>query len=551
MTNGERPEPPESDDPLPLPGDIPDPVVQRRRRWLPSLVWLIPLLAAIIGITLAVKTVADRGPTITISFLTAEGMDAGKTQVKYKNVNIGEVKRITLAPDRSHVLIEVELTKQAENFAVADTRFWVVRPRVAANGVSGLSTLLSGSYIGVDAGRSHDERREFVGLEQPPAVTGDQKGRQFVLRGDSLGSLDIGSPVFYRRVTVGQVVGYDLNRDGSGVTVRVFVNAPYDQYVRSNTRFWQASGIDVRLDANGIKLDTQSLAAILAGGVAFQSPSGQVPGDPTGENTSYRLASDEPDAMRDPDGIPTRVVLRFNQSLRGLTPGAPVDFRGITLGRVVSIGIAYDKQTKTIEMPVAVDLYPMRLGSRFNAGAPPGSEVGRDRLAAMVRHGLRAQLRSGNLLTGQLYVALDFFPRVAQAQIDFTKDPVELPTTPSTLDELQQQVADIATKLNKIPFDQIGNNLNETLKNANVLFGQLNNEIAPEAKATLDEAQKTFKSANQVLQSDSPLQSDVAHAIQELNRTMQSLNQLADYLERHPESLLRGKPEDPSEDTKP
>jgi paraquat-inducible protein B len=547
MTNGERPEPPESDDPLPLPGDIPDPVVQ-------------PLLAAVIGITLAIKTVADRGPTITISFLTAEGIDAGKTQVKYKNVNIGEVKRITLAPDHSHVLIEVELTKQADNFAVADTRFWVVRPRVAASGISGLSTLLSGSYIGVDAGKSHDERKEFVGLEQPPAVTGDQKGRQFVprsdwlnrmMRGDSLGSLDIGSPVIYRRVTVGQVVGYDLNRDGSGVTVRVFVNSPYDQYVRSNTRFWQASGVDVRLDANGIKVDTQSIAAILAGGVAFQSPQGQSPGNPTGENTSYRLATDEPDAMRDPDGIPTRVIMRFNQSLRGLTPGAPIDFRGITLGRVVSIGVEYDRTTKTIQMPVAVDIYPMRLGSRFNADAQPGSEAGRERLAVMVRHGLRAQLRSGNLLTGQLYIALDFFPRVAQAQMDFSKDPVELPTTPSTLDELQQQVADIAAKLNKIPFDQIGNNLNETLKNANVLFGQLNTEIAPEAKATLDEAQKTFRSANQVLQSDSPLQSDVGHAIQELNRTMQSLNQLADYLERHPESLLRGKPQDPNEDTKP
>ncbi|MEJ0003317.1 MAG: MlaD family protein [Pararobbsia sp.] len=549
MTNGERPEPPESDDPLPLPGDVPEPVVQRRRRWLPSLVWLIPLLAAVIGITLAIKSVADRGPTITISFLSAEGIDASKTQVKYKNVNIGEVKRITLSQDRSHVLVEVELTKQAENFAVADTRFWVVRPRVAATGVSGLSTLLSGSYIGVDAGHSREERREFTGLEQPPAVTGDEKGRQFVLRGDSLGSLDIGSPVFYRRVTVGQVVGYDMNRDGSGVTVRVFINAPYDQYVRGNTRFWQASGIAVRLDANGIKLDTQSLAAILAGGVAFQSPPSQPQGEPTRENTSYRLAADEVEAMRDPDGVPVRVVMRFNQSLRGLQPGAPVDFRGITLGKVVSIGIEYDRATKTISMPVAVDLYPLRLGTRFNSD--PGLEAGRERLSAMVRHGLRAQLRSGNLLTGQLYIALDFFPRVPPAAIDYAKDPVELPTTPSTLDELQQQLADIATKLGKVPFDQIGNNLNDTLKNANALFGQLSTELAPQAKQTLDEAQKTFKSANQVLQSDSPLQTDVARALQELNRTMQSLNALADYLERHPESLLRGKPQDPQLDPQP
>src|SRR5262249_14983375 len=153
-----------------------------------------------------------------------------------------------------------------------------------------------------------------------------------------------------RRVTVGQVVGYDLNRDGSGVTVRIFVNAPYDQFVRTNTRFWQASGIDVRLDANGIKVDTQSLASIVAGGVAFQSPAGQPTGPRTAANASYRLAVDEPDAMRDPDGVPTRFVMRFNQSLRGLQPGAPVDFRGITLGKVVSIGVEYDRQKKTISM---------------------------------------------------------------------------------------------------------------------------------------------------------------------------------------------------------
>ncbi|HXZ07463.1 MAG TPA: MlaD family protein, partial [Paraburkholderia sp.] len=258
-----------------LPPDLPDPDVEpTRRSWLPSLVWVIPLIAALIGVALVIKSVASKGPTITISFVSAEGLEPGKTKVKYKDVDVGSVKTITLAKNLSRVIVEVELTKEAEDFAVKGTRFWVVKPRVGASGVSGLSTLLSGAYIGVDAGRTDETQKDFVGLESPPAITGDQKGHQYTLHGDSLGSIDIGSPIFYRRVQVGQVVGFSLDKDGTGVTMQVFVNAPYDQYVGLNSRWWNASGVDVRLDSSGFKLNTQSLATVIVGGLAFQSPPG-------------------------------------------------------------------------------------------------------------------------------------------------------------------------------------------------------------------------------------------------------------------------------------
>ncbi|GGD58287.1 intermembrane transport protein PqiB [Caballeronia grimmiae] len=551
MTSGQGPDGPKSNDTPErgsgggLPPNLPEPVIEPRSRWLPSLVWVIPIVAALIGVFLVVKTVSSRGPTVTISFVSAEGLEPGKTKVKYKDVDVGTVKTITLSKDHSRVLVDVQLTKEATDFAVKDTRFWVVRPRVAASGVTGLSTLLSGSYIGVDAGKSTEDQTYFVGLETPPAVTGDQKGHTFTLHGESLGSLDIGSPVYYRRVQVGQVTAFSLDKDGTGVTMQVFVNAPYDQYVGGNSRWWHASGVDLRLDSSGFTLNTQSLATVVLGGIAFQTPPNQEAGPQAKENATFRLASDQADAMRDPDGDPVRVVMNFNQSLRGLSVGAPVDFRGIVLGQVTGIGVRYDQQSHSFMMPVTIDLYPDRLGRRARAALPEqGTAASHDMLELLVKRGLRGQLRTGNLLTSQLYVALDFFPKAPPAKVSASNDPLELPTVPNTLDELQLQIADIARKLDKIPFDEIGKNLNGSLKNANALFDQLGKEVVPEVRDTLTQAKKTFGEAQSALQQDSPLQSDVHQAMQELTRTLQSLNSLADYLERHPESLLRGKPGD-------
>ncbi|AYQ42119.1 paraquat-inducible protein [Burkholderia aenigmatica] len=524
---------------------VPDPVIATRAGWLPSLVWLVPLVAALIGIGLVVKSVLERGPEITISFRNADGLEPGKTRVKYKDVEIGTVKAIKLAKDLSHVLVDVQLTKDADTFAVKDSRFWVVRPRVGASGVSGLGTLLSGAYIGVDAGRSKIDATAFSGLETPPAVTGDQRGTQYTLRGDSLGSIDIGSPVYYRRVQVGQVVGFSLDPLGTGVTFTVFVNAPYDQYVHTNSRWWQASGVDLRLDSSGLKLNTQSLATVILGGIAFQAPVDQPAGAVATHDTVFALGADETQAMRDPDGERVPVVMNFNQSLRGLSVGAPVDFRGIVLGEVTNIGIDYDPKTKGFTMPVTMNIYPERLGKRFrDTIRSKGEPARREILQRLVEHGLRGQLRTGNLLTSQLYVALDFFPTASAVKLDVNQETIELPTVPNTLDELQLQVADIAKKLDKVPFDQIGANLNSTLANADKLFKQLDTQVAPAARDTLSAAKQTFTTAEATLQQDSPLQSDVRGALKELTQTLRSLNMLADYLERHPESLLQGKPGD-------
>ncbi len=264
-------EPPEGRDEPGSP-DFPEAVVKPRSRWRLQLVWLVPLIAVLIGGWLAVQAVLQKGPTITISFKTGEGIEAGKTKIKYKDVDIGVVRSVVLSKDHRGVIASAELAKDATSLLVDDTRFWVVRPRVSGGTVSGLGTLLSGSFIGTDVGTQAKERRDFVGLETPPAVAKDVPGREFVLKSEDMGSLDVGTPVFFRRLQVGQITAYTLDADGNGVTLRVFINAPYDKYVRADTRFWHASGVDVSLDTTGVKVNTQSMVAILIGGIAFQSP---------------------------------------------------------------------------------------------------------------------------------------------------------------------------------------------------------------------------------------------------------------------------------------
>jgi paraquat-inducible protein B len=533
----------------PRESDIPEAVAEPKRRWSLSLVWLIPLVAVVIGGWLAVKTILEQGPTITITFKTAEGLEAGKTKIKYKNVDVGEVKSIALSPDVSAVIVTAQLGPKAVPYLVADTRFWVVRARVGAGGVTGLGTLFSGAYIGVDIGKSKTSRRDFTGLETPPIVTGDEPGRQFVLRSQDLGSLDISSPVYFRRVQVGEVVAHQLDKSGKAVTIRVFVHAPFDQYVNPNTRFWNASGFDFTFDATGVKVETQSLLSVLAGGLAFETPAESLLVSPADENMEFTLFPDRASAMKRPDIDVAPVVVHFEESLRGLSVGAPVDLSGITVGEVKSIGVELDEEIRAVRFPVEIALYPERLRSRSrHALEMPVQTERRARMDALVAQGLRAQLRTGNLVTGQLYVAFDFFPNAPKANIDWTKKPPEMPAVPGGLVELQLMVTNIAKKIANLPLDELSTEvrstlrtLSRTLESTNQLVKRIDAEVAPKAADALHESRRALQAAGRVLAVDAPLQQDMRDTLRELTRAAQSLGVLADYLERHPEAIIRGK----------
>ncbi len=529
--------------------DLPSPVSKHPRNWSSRFIWIIPILALVIGLSLGIKVMLDRGPTITISFKSGDGLEAGKTHVKYKDVIIGVVKTVDLSEDHKQVIATVQIDRKAADFLREDTRFWIVRPRVSASGVSGLSTLFGGTYIAADLGQSREAREDFVALEVPPILTQDTPGRKYILRAPDLGSHDIGTPVYFRRLLVGEVVGYELDKDGKEVSIEIFVHAPYDQYVTSNTRFWNASGFDVSLSAAGLKVQTESMISILAGGIAFEdrpssddevdpspsdsskatamavSPAGNAESERAQSDTVFPLYPTRELAMKRSDTRVERVVINFKQSVRGLSVGAPVEFRGVTIGEVAQVDVTIDPKDFTIIQPVLIYLYPERLRLKTDNGkpypAPKTDEERYKRYQGMVDRGLRAQLRTGNILSGQQYIALDFFPDMPKYTLNTKKVPLQLPSTPGAFDDMEKSVASI-------------------VKNTDKLVQKLDGE-------TLPEVNKALKNADSLLASDSPMQTDLRETLRELTKAASSLKKLADTLDQQPQSILFGKP---AEETK-
>ncbi|HWS64073.1 MAG TPA: MlaD family protein [Steroidobacteraceae bacterium] len=534
------------------PDDLPRAVADPPRRTRLPFVWILPALVIVVAGFVAVQQKLAQGPSIDIYFQGADGIEANKTKIRYKDVDIGDVTDIHVSKDRKKVVVTARIHRDAREYLVEDTRFWVVRPRFAGGSISGLGTLVSGAYISVDVGRSGAERRNFDGLEVPPIVTADLPGREFVLHAEDIGSLSVGSTVFYRHISVGQVVAYTLDPGGASVTIKVFVYKPYDGYVTTNTRFWQASGFDMSVNSDGVKLRTESLASILEGGVAFQALPGTT-AIPAAVDAPFTLFTDQERALRQADTEVRTFIMYFSGSLRGLSAGAPVDLRGITIGEVKGVSVEYERDAGRLRFPVEVDIFPQRIRGLGRRGDhPPGVQsdsAGRALLDSLVAHGMRAELKTGSLLTGQKYVALDFHTDLPRDHVGWDASPPVFPTAAGALDEIQDSVVSIAKKLEKVPLDQIAARLmatmatlDDTLKNADRLVRQLDGTIAPQISDTLKEAQGAMKNAKEVLGQDAPLQSDLSATLLELSRAAKSVNALVDYLERHPEALLRGKP---------
>ena len=547
--------------------DLPQATVVRKKGTRISVVWIIPILAAVVAAGIAIQRIMSEGPTVNIVFKAAEGLEAGKTFIKYKDVNIGQVTAVKLSADHSKVEVTAKIDKSAAALMVEDAKFWVVEPRVTLSGVSGLGTLLSGNYIGFEVGASKKEQRKFTGLDVPPIITGGQAGRQFVLKANSLGSLGIGSPIYYHRLLAGQVVAYGLAADGKEIEIKIFVNAPYDKYVNPGTRFWNASGIDASIGAGGVEVRTQSLIAVLAGGLAFETPSFAVKAEPAAANAVFTLYTNQAAALKQAESISARYVLYFNESLRGLSVGAPVTLLGLPAGEVTDVGFAIDPAMMNLRGRVEIVSYPERLVARLNANqAAVGKSFERsvqERHAILQRlveqKGLRAQLRSGNLLTGQLFVALDYFPNAPKTKVDWSRDVPELPVVQSTVSDIEAKITAIVAKLDKLPLEEISADLtkvlvttDQTLKDASKAINRLDSDVTPGLKTTVDEIRRAIASADAVLKNadatlvgkDAPAQQELRDALQEIARAARSLRILTDFLEQHPEALLRGKTEE-------
>ncbi|MBI1816352.1 MAG: MCE family protein [Deltaproteobacteria bacterium] len=519
-----------SDSDAPLP-HVPESRALSKKRTRLSLVWFIPIVAAIAGAWVAVVRILGEGPKVEIVFKSAEGLEAGKTKIQYNGVDVGVVTTVRLSDDHSQVITTAQMAPKTEGFLVDDTRFWVVRPRISGANVTGLNTLISGAYVAIDIGQSTKSMRTFVALETPPVVTGEVRGRFFIAKTPDLGSLDSGTPVFFRRLQVGQVASYQLDKDGQALSLKLFINAPYDQYITPNTRFWHASGFDVSLSAAGLTVQTQSALSILIGGVAFETPPTDGLAPPAEENTVFTLFNNRADAFKLPAHDPQTFVLTFKESVRGLAPGAPVEFHGIAIGEVAEINAQIDAKTFEFSAPVTIHLDAQRLGVAVRDLAP-GEDIGSIRkklIDTLVSNGARAQLRTGNLLTGSLFVAFEVFPGTPAVTVDWSRTPPELPTVPGELAAIQASVVNIIKKLDQVPIKSIGEDLEKTIADLD--------RALVSGRGTLD-------NANKLIEPNSVLGAELGNTLQEVSRAARSVRVLADYLERHPESLIRGKAEE-------
>ncbi|RIL03880.1 MAG: paraquat-inducible protein B [Proteobacteria bacterium] len=507
---------------------VSDAVVEPRRR--PSIVWLIPLVALAVGAFVAWRALSERGPSIAITFESAEGLEAGKTEIRYKDVAVGVVESVELEKDLSGVVCHARMVDGAKRYLTDKTRFWVVKPRVAGGQVSGLGTLLSGSYIGVDPVFEGERTRRFAGLEVAPLVTTDEPGRQFVLRSDRAGAVEVGSPVFFRGIPVGRVVSSELDAEGDGITTRIFVEAPYDARVHAGSRFWNASGIDASIGADGVRIDTQSVISILVGGIAFDTPPAargeRAEADAVFPLFESRTAAETRQYTK---RVPYR--LEFDQSVRGLAVGSPVEFRGIPVGEVTNVTLAFDREARRMYIPVEIELEPERfVHFQFEEAER------REALERMVARGLRAQLKTGNLLTGQLVVALDFHPNAPPAQVDWSGEVAELPTIPTPIEEITANVTQLVQRLGKVPIDDIGRNLDGSLAALRTTLAELKG-VAPALEATLEQTRRTVASVGP----DSSVNAELRRTLLELSDAARALGLAADQIQSQPSSLIFGK----------
>ncbi|HEX5079272.1 MAG TPA: MlaD family protein [Geminicoccaceae bacterium] len=564
MTNNRQPMPEAAGDPLrhELPRRDAEAVPEAEiRGWRGiSIVWLVPLVAAVIGIWLAYTTLQERGPTITITFDDAEGLEAGKTRIKYKDVEVGTVQNVRLGDDLKHIVVTAEMVKEAEAYMSDGTRFWVVSPRLGAAGVSGLGTLLSGVYIGIDP-RPGTPATEFVGLAEPPLITSDTPGRHFMLRAATRGSISRGSSVYFRGIEVGQVVDYRLADDNQSLDIQVFIRAPHDRLVEDDSRFWNASGLRVAMGANGVQVATESVQALLSGGVAFDTPMSATPGKPSPEGTVFTLYDSYESVTQ--AGFTTKVpyVVQFDESVRGLSPGAPVEFRGMRIGTVSNVGLQIDVATESVRIPVTIEIEPQRLTFTGTDEKNPYDGAPYGLMEKLVERGLRAQLQSGNLLTGQLLVDLGFHPTAKPAKLNRNGEYPEIPSVASEMESATASMQDVLHELAALPLTELVQELRSTVQSVNELVSSPQTAGTLEALKgtavelqgliqTLDtqigplmvQAQGTLASAESMVGSDSQTRYDLTATLKELAGAARSIRVFADYLERHPEALIRGKP---------
>lgn len=521
----------------------------RAQGWF-SWVWLAPLLAAAVVAWLGWRTLAERGPAITIVFKSADGLQEGVTKVRHKGIDLGTVESLELTGDMSQVVVHARMTRAATPHLTDGTRFWVIEPRVGASGVSGLATLVSGAYIEMYPGEGAPQRH-FVGLDAPPVLQPDTPGRSFTLIAADLGSLAPGSIITYRDISVGEIEGYALKPTGDQVELYAFIRAPYERFVHPDTHFWAASGINISAGAEGVRLRLNSWQELLSGAVGFDTPQASLAGRPSGAGSVFRLYESRIRADRVPRGPQLIYRVDFPGTARGIGYGTPVELQGTDIGEVTEVHLLFDDRTQTLFLATTLALDPavLELVDATRASLAEHATAVGDRLERLVARGLRAQLMTSSLLTGQRVVALEMVPGAPPAQVRRVGSVAEIPSAPTA--DVSEILKGLQRTVQHIDRATAGPELGHALKALDQSLTHLEHitaDVEPEAKpliaslrAAAQAAERSAQSAGTLLGSGARTTTDLSRLMQQFSDAARSIRELADYLDRHPEALIRGR----------
>ena len=486
----------------------------RRRRFSP--VWIIPLLSVLLGLWLAWRFYAGKGPEIMVRFESAEGIIAGKTPVLCRSVPVGIVTRIELADDLNGVVVTANINREAAHLLAEDSQIWVVRARYSAAGISGLNTLISGNYLGLRPGVSKNQRREFVGLEDPPATPPGVPGLRFKLVAAQAGGLGPGASIIFKGITVGMLETRDFHPETGEVEFNAFIGNDYARLVNERTLFYNAGGLDLKVGADGVQLGGGSLASILSASVTFTEPAEKrLLEKPLPDGQRFILYSGFEEAHKPKLNPTLPYLLLFAGSVRGLGSDASVEFRGIRVGSVVGASFKYLVGDPEHRVPVLIKIDPDLLLD------PPGSNTATAQvlIEQSVAKGLRASLKSGSLLTGQLFVDLDFQKDGPPATVINLGGYQVLPTIPAAgLDELQEKVGALLDKFKALPVEKTVSNANDALAGLKEAVTNLQKLTSPDS--SLDKALKNAEKVTAELSGNK----DIGSTLHNLKETSAQLN---------------------------
>lgn len=524
-----------------------------------SPIWLVPIVAGLIGLWMGWHTWATRGDLVQIQMQTAEGIEPGKTLVKTRDVSVGKVVDVQLSDELDYTIVSVRMNPATQRMLRTDTRFWVVRPRIGREGISGLGTVLSGAYIRLQPGHAKDTTDEFTALEKPPSAPPGARGLRLTLIGDQATALSAGDAVEFQGFNVGQVESAEFDVASRKLVSRLFIRAPFDRLVTSNTRFWSTSGLHVRLDASGVSVGMSSLEALLGGGVSFGVPRGLNRGDAVEADTQFTLYADADAARQGTFDRFLAYVLLIDDSVRGLNAGAPVEYRGVRVGTVAQVPYRFTTDAAIsmaqAPIPVLIHIEPQRLEGQ---NSKIDDSAWRARFAELFGSGLRASLSSANLLTGALLVDLDFYPDAVATTHRSFHDVEVFPSTAGGFAQLEQKLARLLDKLNGLEVEPVLARMDSGLGRAEQVLTQLQSVTTNLDKLLADPATQDMpsqlqgtlgelRSSLQGVGPDSGLYRNLGQTLQRLDQLMRDLQPLLRTLDEKPNALIfdRGQHADP------